>query len=433
MSEFLTIRLSSQSTSPVQWLVWSPTEREVIASGQLPDSSHLGDLTEYAAQRPVYVVVPTSEMLLTQVTIPAGSSRQLSAVLPYLLEEELAQDVESLHVQLLKREKDIASVAVVEHSKMAYWLEQFKQHHFEVRKLLPDSLCLPLFNDGYSAAQLEQQWLIRQSETLGINVEISWLDAWLSAQKAPIVLTKDEQDESTEESAAEGEVIATTEAIAAQDEDLSQVIIHHYTPAPEVQLGRWRAETPELVMQLLAQGAESSKLNLLSGAYKPQAAWRKHLLPWRKVAIAAGLVLTSLVAEHVIAVNQMENQAQAYRTESERIFRQVLPQFKRIPSQSYLRNQMKRAVASMGGEQQQGLLTWLLELQPMLKQVPQMQFTNFKYDQKRGELRIQANSTDFQHFEKLRTLLAKDFTVEQGQLSKEDGRVNGAFVLRRHG
>ena len=429
MSEFLTIRLSSQSTSPVQWLVWSPTEREVIASGQLPDSSHLGDLTEYAAQRPVYAVVPTSEMLLTQVTIPAGSSRQLSAVLPYLLEEELAQDVESLHVQLLKREKDIASVAVVEHSKMAYWLEQFKQYHFEVRKLLPDSLCLPLFYDGYSAAQLEQQWLIRQSETLGINVEISWLDAWLSAQKAPIVLTKDEQDESTEESAT----IATTEAIAAQDEDLSQVIIHHYTPAPEVQLGRWRAETPELVMQLLAQGAESSKLNLLSGAYKPQAAWRKHLLPWRKVAIAAGLVLTALVVEHVIAVNQMENQAQAYRTESERIFRQVLPQFKRIPSQSYLRNQMKRAVASMGGEQQQGLLTWLLELQPMLKQVPQMQFINFKYDQKRGELRIQANSTDFQHFEKLRTLLAKDFTVEQGQLSKEDGRVNGAFVLRRYG
>ncbi len=53
------------------------------------------------------------------------------------------------------------------------------------------------------------------------------------------------------------------------------------------------------------------------------------------------VVLIALIGEQVLTTQRLEQQANAYRTESERIFRQVLPQFKRIPSQSYLKNQGK--------------------------------------------------------------------------------------------
>ncbi|WP_238029465.1 MULTISPECIES: type II secretion system protein GspL [unclassified Photobacterium] len=427
MSEFLTIRLSSRPEVSVQWLVWSPQQNEVIASGQLADITQLDQLVEYAGSRPVYGLVPTSEMLLTQVAIPAGSSRQLTAVLPYLLEEELAQDVESLHVQLLRREDDVATVALIEHQKMLQWLSAFKARGLELKKVIPDCLCLPLFDDGYSAAEIEGQWLIRQSEVMGICAETSWLDAWVRAQKAPIILAAndDEDDEETEQAAIESAAVDV-------ESNPSQVVIHHYTSAPQGVSGHWQAHTPELVMQLLAQGAAESKVNLLSGAYKPQAAWRKHLKPWRKVAIAASLVLVAVVGEHMMELQQLEYQAKAYRTESERIFRQVLPQFKRIPSQSYLKNQMNAALKSLGGQgSNNGILMWLSELKPALAKAPSVKVVNLKYDQKRGELRLQATASDFQDFEKLRSVLTKDFTVEQGQLSKEDGLVSGAVVLRR--
>ncbi|WP_245905519.1 type II secretion system protein GspL [Photobacterium lipolyticum] len=425
MSEFLTIRLSSRREQPVQWLVWSPQQNEVIASGQLAGMTQLNELAEYAAQRPVIALVPASELLLTQVAIPAGSGRQLAAVLPYLLEDELAQDVDSLHVHLIKRQGDIANVAIIEHRKIEQWLSELARAGMEVKKLVPDCLCLPLYDDGYSAAELERQWLVRQSEAEGICAEPSWLASWLLAQKAPIAAVVVESEEPVTEEEAEAEE-------AEEADGLPVLTIHHFTPAPENMPGKWQPEPPELVMQLLAKGAESSKVNLLSGPYKPQSAWRKHLKPWRKVAVAAGLVLTTVIVEHFVSVQRLELQAQAYRAESERIFRQVLPEFKRIPSQSYLKNQMNRAITQLGGGgSDQGLLPWLLQLKPVLSKVPQMTILNMKYDQNRGELRLQASAAEFQHFEQLRTLLAKEFEVEQGQLNKEGSQVNGAVVLRR--
>lgn len=419
----------------MQWLVWSPLQNEVIASGQLVDINHLGELAKYALARPVYGLVPASEMLLTQVTIPAGSSRQLAAALPYLLEEELAQDVERLHVQLLQRDNDIATVAIIEHQKVTSWLTAFAEYGIELKKLIPDCLCLPLFNDGYSAAEIDGQWLIRQSEVMGVCADSNWLGTWITSQKAPIVIdtVDDEANDDEIELDAEAERIAEeVESIVAATEILAQVTINHYTPAPLNVPGRWQSQPPELVMQLLAIGAAESKATLLSGPYKPQAAWRKHLQPWRKVAIAAVVVLVALVGERVLTTQRLEHQANAYHAESERIFRQVLPQFKRIPSQSYLKNQMNAALKSLGGNgEQNGMLMWLSELKPALTKVPTIKIINLKYDQTRGELRLQATAAGFQDFEQLRSALSAQFTVDQGQLTKEDNLVSGAVVLRR--
>lgn len=442
MSELLTIRLSSRPDQPVHWLVWSSQQNEVIASGQLSDMTQLNELADYAAQRQVLALAPAQDILLTQVAIPTGSGRQLAAVLPFLLEEELAQDIDALHVHLLKRDGDIAHVAVVEHKRMQAWLTALNDAGMEVKKLLPDALCLPLFEQGYCAAQLDEQWLVRQSETQGVAAEASWLGSWLLAQNAPIIATADldnaDVDDSGDMAASvdtdEADKLVTETNIVAEAHipNAADIVIHHFTPKPESIPCQWKAETPELVMELLAKGAEETKLNMLSGPYKAQSAWRKYIKPWRKVAIAAGLVLVAMLTEHVLSVQSMEQQAQAYRTESERIFRQVLPNFRNIPTQSYLKRQMDSELARLGGGgNQEGLLPWLAQLEPIFKKVPQVAYINLKYDQNRGELRLQATAAEFQHFEQLRTLLAAEFTVQQGQLSKEGSQVNGAVVLRR--
>ena len=46
--EQLIVRLGSDSQSPVFWIVWSESEQEIIASGELPDAQALSSLSERA-------------------------------------------------------------------------------------------------------------------------------------------------------------------------------------------------------------------------------------------------------------------------------------------------------------------------------------------------------------------------------------------------
>ncbi|MDF5356429.1 GspL/Epsl periplasmic domain-containing protein, partial [Vibrio parahaemolyticus] len=77
------------------------------------------------------------------------------------------------------------------------------------------------------------------------------------------------------------------------------------------------------------------------------------------------------------------------------------------------------------------MLSWLAALPATLGQVSDLEITSFKYDGQRGEVRIQARSSDFQPFEQARVKLAEKFNVEQGQLNRSDNVVVGSFVLKR--
>jgi general secretion pathway protein L len=131
-------------------------------------------------------------------------------------------------------------------------------------------------------------------------------------------------------------------------------------------------------------------------------------------------------------VHKYEAQAQTYREESERIFRQIFPGKNRIPTVSYLKRQMTDEERRLsGGSGDEAMLVWLAALPSALSQVEDLEITSFKYDGQRGEVRIHARSSDFQPFEQARVKLAEKFNVEQGQLNRNDKVVMGSFVLKR--
>ena len=60
--EQLLVRLGANHTDPISWLVYSRTEDEIIASGELPNAEALSSLTERAGQRSVIALAPSSEI-----------------------------------------------------------------------------------------------------------------------------------------------------------------------------------------------------------------------------------------------------------------------------------------------------------------------------------------------------------------------------------
>ena len=96
MAEILYIRLGSQAQDEISWLIFNTLEQEIIASGALANASHLSELTEKAAQRAVKVFVPGCDVLLKRLVVPTKSTKAMRAAVPYMLEDELAQDVDDL-------------------------------------------------------------------------------------------------------------------------------------------------------------------------------------------------------------------------------------------------------------------------------------------------------------------------------------------------
>ena len=425
MSEHLIIRLNNQSSDPIQWIVWSPENKAVIASGELSSSETLGSLTQYSVQRSVSVLLPSSDILLREVTIPEGAARQFQSMLPFIIEDDLAQDVDDLHIVILKKDNKRAQVAIVEHQKMAKWIALLADAGIHTKRLLPDVLSLPFHQDGVAMVELNQQWLLRYGEYQGAIAEPEWLSMLLDGLVAHAVQTADGivVKEGKEQEQEENDEI----------DDVPCYALHSYSPCSiEIENTKHVQETPELVMQLLAEGALTSKINLLSGRYRPQSSWRKHWRIWQKVILAFGLVMVAFVAQHVSEVQKLEQHSLALRAESERIFRDVFPGKRKIPTMSYLKSQMKNEEARLqGGSGGDDLLAWMSELTPYLVKVPQVKLQSLKFDGKRDELRLQASASDFPYFEQLTSELNTKFDVEQGQLNKNQGQVFGAIIIRR--
>ncbi|PKF51403.1 type II secretion system protein GspL [Enterovibrio nigricans] len=398
MSEILTVRLNGDPNEVIPWLVWSVSQQEVIASGE---AESLLQLSDYAKERDVIALADSAAITMTTVTIPSGSERQLDAVLPYLLEDDLAQDVDALHVTLLSKKGSIANVAVIGHSVMQRWLQDLADAGMSVRKIIPDVLCLPLQDDGISAVRFNDRWLLRTSDMEGCAVDEGWLPMWMRS-------LHDSKD----------------------GDDILPVV--SYSALPEDAGDNWKSEPAEMVMLLLTQGALLSRFNLLAGKYKPQNQILKHLRPWRGAAIAAGIVLAVLGGEKIAEIYQMEAQTAQIRQQSEARVRALLPQNQRIPTTSYMRRLLENEVGRLSGAGvQTGVMIWLAEIGPLMGRVPSIELDSMRFDQDRGELRLNARGKDFSDFEKLREAFAEDFNTELGQLSRNEQSVTGAFVLKK--
>lgn len=400
MSEYLIVRLSNNHQTSQQWLVWSESQQEVIASGELAAGQALTEIESYAQQRPTIVLLNNADVLLKQVTIPAGGARQFDSMLPYLIEDDVAQDVESLHITTLAKQGDQAFIAAVDKAWLSQELATLAEAGFNVSKVMPDALALPDVH-GIAAVEMSGQWLLKKSPYQALTIESDWL-----AMVAQSDWVKEEQQ---------------------------WLALEAYSPLPELTLAQgqaWQQGEPHLVMQLLARHAIISKINLLTGGFKPKSSLAKYVKVWQKTAIAAGILAVVLLAQSLIQTHQAQQQADLYRAESERIFRAVLAKNK-IPTTGYLKRELENEAKRLaGGSSEQSILHWLVKLPSAFKNVPNFEMTGLTFDSKRGEINLQARSKDFQSFEQARTQLEQQFQVEQGQLTKAADFVTGSFVLK---
>ena len=174
--EQLVVRLGANPDEPIHWIVWSSQQDEIIASGELPDAQQLATLADRAGGRPICALVPTSDILLKWVELPAKAGRKAIAAIPFILEEEISGDISQQFFALGPKEGNNQAVAIVNKEKLQSWLTIIENAGLACDQLIPDVLALPLADtNAWSVLELGQQLLVRKGNWAGLQGGRDWL------------------------------------------------------------------------------------------------------------------------------------------------------------------------------------------------------------------------------------------------------------------
>ena len=299
MADWLLLRLPRTPEEPATWLIASAGGAPLAAT----QSGPLAAAAAAAAGRRVCAVVPGSDVLLAEPELPAKSGARLQQLVPYALEEQLADNIDELHFALGRRAADSnrTPVAVVAHELMKQWLAELRAAGLEPDCLYADSELLPV-NPGQAVALLEEDTVfVRAPGAPPVSLPIDALAEALSIAASP------------PRAAAALAVTAAPPAAEGAGEppagEAARGLILYSGTAEwqqhSAQVEEARAPFASVKVQLLSDGPlalfaqqlpGTAAINLLQGAYAPKSSRAAGLSAWR----VAAMLLIALVALHVV-------------------------------------------------------------------------------------------------------------------------------------
>lgn len=402
MAESLLIRLGSQANDVIHWLITSADKQEIIGSGELANAEQLSELTEKAATRKVTILVPSCDIALKQLTVPSKSKKALKQAVPYMLEDELAEDVNKLFFAYANIKSDQANcfVAVVDHEQMALWLSWLADAEINALEMFPDALAMPLVENRYSAIALGEQIILRKAKWQAVTIDASLWQLYSDRWK-----TEDE------------------------------IYIEHYSPlSADNQAVELVPQPEELPLFLFAKNLETCPINLLQGVYKKKSSsgnvfWQY----WRVAASFVAVALLLNLTGKAIHLYQLDKQQSALQEKIQSIYQTTFADenskevnFNKI--KSLVNFKVRVAVGEGGGEKFFPLIDKIL---PSFIAVKNLKPQTLQYDHKHNEIRMQALASGYQDFEAFKIELEKvDLKVSQGSQNNQGDQILGSFSIK---
>ncbi|NOU51875.1 type II secretion system protein GspL [Pseudoalteromonas sp. JBTF-M23] len=399
MTEKLVIRVDQSHQKPIHWLVFSSADEQIIASGELDNAEQLEQLSEKAASREVTLLLSASQVQLKRVVLPTKWNRKLEQALPFMLEEQIACDVDELFIAVgqpvMDGEKHCIEVAICNKQWLKGWLTLFSELDIELTRVIPDALLLPEQQDNaLSMIELGQQWLCRLGHWHISAIEKSWGADYLYA--------------------------------------LQPSRIVHYSPAegiPDVAPKEAKEAEYDLPLALFAKQLGNVSFNLRQGVFaakKKQPQWWRD---WRSGLLAASIAVGCFVVVKGVQLVVLQKQADDFKTQAVAVYQQAFPG--KVVRPHLLKKQIEGELAGLGSAEQGGFLKLTNHLVAVFGEVENFTPETLRYDRRRNELRIRARASGFQVFGQVKAILEqRGLEVQQGSLNNDGDVVIGEIRLR---
>ena len=290
MAETLLLRLPRTSEQAATWLV---VDGHGAPTGP-PQAGPLSLAAPRAGTRRVAVLVPGTDVLLAEPDLPVKAGAKLATLVPYALEEHLADAIEDLHFAIGKRQGEgtRTRVAVVARSLMNEWLAQLRAAGIEPNALYADSDLLPL-NPGQAVALLEEDAVfVRPPRGTPVTLPADALDQALEIARG-----------STDTSAGGGSGLILYTGAAEWQQHAAQVeAARPHFDGIKVQL---LTDGP---LALFAQQLpHETAINLLQADYAPASGRGANLKAWRVAAMLLGALLVLHIGGKIVQLRVLKS------------------------------------------------------------------------------------------------------------------------------
>jgi len=265
VSETLILVLGHSPAAPVHWAFLGGSG--LVEAGVCPSAEALRQIApRAAAARRVAALLPGEQVAMRMIAAPPKNPGKFRAAAAYLLEDELAEGLEDLHIATII--KDGAGLALaVKKSIMAAWLDAFADAGLALDFLSADFALLPSSTDT-AVVIFESLRIIGAVDGEGFAAERPFADG---------LLTSLLHNEAIERVGAFGDSEGERVDFAGKAVE-------------------WRgAADPASLFYLYREGLDQNDApNFLHGAYRKKRDWRATLGPWRRTGALALACLVGL-------------------------------------------------------------------------------------------------------------------------------------------
>lgn len=179
---------------PHHWTTADPGTGAVIASGV---AESLAEISIDQKIDQLILIANGSSVASHKVIVPGKSRKKAASAIPYILEEELTNDLEDLHFALQSWNPSAESdVLVVEDALVQQWQDQFSQAGLQADEIVPDYLLLPRHPaaDVTLARMAHGRYAIRSGEHSGAIVDENLLELWWELEATGKTIAVNDED-----------------------------------------------------------------------------------------------------------------------------------------------------------------------------------------------------------------------------------------------
>ena len=333
----------------------------------------------------IIVFVPAQDILLTSVSLPTQSRAKLQQTIPYTLEEQFVDDIESLHIAFGKQQADgRIYTATVAKNKMQSWLDALYDQGISPSVILPENLSLSRETNEWSVLCLSDGiCTIRSGEQTGFACERKNIASLASRH-----LNEHE---------------SAVQPVGVRFVDCSENEVSSEQLEKDFGLPiRLEECNGDALASLISGYEQRPPINLCQGKYQttsPLLMGGRRWLPAATIAAMWLIVLfTNVISEYV----SLSAENDAYRDKIIGVYKQTFPDAKRIVN---ARVQMEQKLNALRGSSvtNEGFLSLMNDVAAGLGQVKGMNIQNLSY--KQGVLDLDIKLRDIQQLDDLKKIL----------------------------
>ncbi|ERS86829.1 general secretion pathway protein L [Marinobacter sp. EVN1] len=368
-------------------------------------------------------LIPGDEAVFCLADIPAKQTRFIQQALPYAVEEQLAQDIDSVHLALGPHTPEGYRVAAIDREQMARWRQLFSGwYHARLEAIYPDASLLPAAESGWvicldaDSALLQSQrgeWLRMQADNLPL------LAVTLAAPSSDEVVAE----------------IPVQLYGAEADLDARQTLVSELSGST----GHMRIEKKPLefsVTEFLAWSYHhhlSQPVNLCQGAFSLKAEGSSPLKPWKPLIAVASLWFVIQMGLEIGMGVYHQQQAEQLESQAMSVYRNAFPSDRRTHAGNVRRviEGQLRVAGSQGPEVDFiTLMKYTGDQYGRLQNPGAVTFNSINYSRSRGELVVDIRADSYDRLSRLRNGLASEGLQAQiGSVVNESSGARGRLTV----